>query len=348
MISEFPKPARLPKPVKITEHTWPHGTVPVVSIWCITYNHAKFIRDAIEGFLMQETTFPVEIFIHDDASTDGTAEIIKEYAGKYPKLFWTVLQTENQWSKGNRKILLEYLAWQPGDFIAFCEGDDLWTDKLKLQKQVKIMESDARFVLTWSKLQLINEKGEPLNKLPWNLDKDRVLTLDESVSVAMPGTQSVMLRKSRINSRELSKFAHFPQGDYPMWITSLRDDGRVYFSADCMACYRRHSGGATASFGEPGKCRSLAQMWRQMAISVNRLDSPAFRAHISTHYMWAARGFADQGKVGDALLDMGCSYFYSDKGIATKTNDFCKNAARAMLLWMRSRLLPNRSRHASS
>jgi hypothetical protein len=73
----------LQKPVRIIEQVWAEGTVPLVSIWCITYNHANFIRDAIQGFLMQKTTFPVEIFIHDDASTDGTAEIIQEYSNKY-------------------------------------------------------------------------------------------------------------------------------------------------------------------------------------------------------------------------------------------------------------------------
>ena len=100
---------RLEKPVRISEQVWPDGTVPVVSIFCITYNHVNFIRDAIEGFLIQQTSFPVEIFIHDDASTDGTAEIVKKYAEKYPTLFWTVLQKENQWSKGNKRFLFKYL-----------------------------------------------------------------------------------------------------------------------------------------------------------------------------------------------------------------------------------------------
>lgn len=109
-------------------------------MFCITYNHEKFIRDAIEGFLMQETTFPVEIFIHDDASTDSTPDIVKEYAEKYSQLFWTVFQTENQWSKGNKKILFEYLAQQRGEFIALCEGDDYWTSQHKLQRQWALLK----------------------------------------------------------------------------------------------------------------------------------------------------------------------------------------------------------------
>ena len=106
---------------------------PLVSICCITYNHEKFIKDAIEGFLMQKTDFPIEILIHDDASTDGTTEIIKKYEKEYPDLIHAVYQTENQYSQG--KKVFPILANQAsGKYIALCEGDDYWTDPLKLQK----------------------------------------------------------------------------------------------------------------------------------------------------------------------------------------------------------------------
>src|SRR5690554_88862 len=113
---------------------------PLVSICCITYNHEDFIRDAIEGFLMQKTSFPIEIIIHDDASTDNTANIIEEYANKYPDLFVTILQSENQWSKGGGSIYARFVYPRArGKYIAICEGDDYWTDPLKLQKQVDFL-----------------------------------------------------------------------------------------------------------------------------------------------------------------------------------------------------------------
>ena len=93
---------RLEKPVRITQQVWPEGTVPVVSICCITYQHVNFIRDAVEGFLMQETTFPVEIIIRDDASLDGTTQIVSSYQVKYPRLIRTILHTENQYSLGKK------------------------------------------------------------------------------------------------------------------------------------------------------------------------------------------------------------------------------------------------------
>ena len=111
------------------------GDEPLVSVCCPTYNHSAFIRDAIEGFLMQRRDFPVEIIIHDDASTDGTAAIVRECAEAHPDLIRPILQTENQYSKGE-SISPRVFDVSRGKYIAFCEGDDYWTDPLKLQRQV--------------------------------------------------------------------------------------------------------------------------------------------------------------------------------------------------------------------
>jgi glycosyltransferase involved in cell wall biosynthesis len=81
---------------------------PIVSISCITYNHAPFIRECLEGFLMQKTNFSFEILIHDDASTDGTKDIIEEYAAKYPELIFPIYQSENQYSKGVRGMMANF------------------------------------------------------------------------------------------------------------------------------------------------------------------------------------------------------------------------------------------------
>ena len=111
----------------------------MVSICCITYNQEKYIKDAIEGFLMQKTNFLFEIIIHDDASTDKTADIIREYQQKYPDKIRTILQKENQYKKGVRNSYTVFKEAK-GKYIAFCEGDDYWIDENKLQKQVNYME----------------------------------------------------------------------------------------------------------------------------------------------------------------------------------------------------------------
>ena len=118
----------------------------LVSISCITFNHSKFINECLNGFLMQQTEFEYEIVIHDDASTDGTKEIIKEYVRRYPNIIFPFYQNENKYSKGIRGIMARYnFPRCRGKFIALCEGDDYWTDPLKLQKQVEFLKENPQF-----------------------------------------------------------------------------------------------------------------------------------------------------------------------------------------------------------
>ena len=107
-----------------------------VSILCTTYNHEKYIRHTLESFLMQKTNFKYEILIHDDASTDNTAAIIKEYEEKYPEVIQPIYQKENQYSRGISISSTYLYPKAKGEYIAFCEGDDYWIDENKLQIQV--------------------------------------------------------------------------------------------------------------------------------------------------------------------------------------------------------------------
>lgn len=121
--------------------------LPLVSICCITYNHEPYIREAIEGFLLQKTSFPIEIIIYDDASTDRTAEIVKEYADKHLELIIPIFQSENQYSQGVKPSRTYVIPRARGKYIAICEGDDYWTDPLKLQKQVDFLEANPDYGL---------------------------------------------------------------------------------------------------------------------------------------------------------------------------------------------------------
>lgn len=111
-----------------------------VSIVCNAYNHESYIRDALEGFVMQKTSFPFEVLIHDDASTDKTADIIRQYEKKYPELIKPIYETENQYSKKDGSLSRIQYGRVRGKYIALCEGDDYWTDPHKLQKQFDVME----------------------------------------------------------------------------------------------------------------------------------------------------------------------------------------------------------------
>lgn len=235
----------LPHPVPIGEQSWPEGTVPLVSICCITYNHGPFIRQCLDGFLMQETTFPVEILIHDDASTDDTAAVIREYAAQYPALIRPILQTENQHSRGIAPISHYVIPKTNGRYIATCEGDDYWTDSEKLQKQVDFLEANSEYVITYHDAKIIDEDGRVIgeSKLPFQLRKD--LTSDQLRNGAWTLTLTRCFR---------NVIREFPD-EYQMVLNrdifftvllSVHGHGK-YMDNIQPAVYRQHSGGIWSS-----------------------------------------------------------------------------------------------------
>lgn len=142
-------PARLPvKPETEIIAGWhTSASAPTVSICCATYNHEAYIEDAICGFLAQETNFPFEIIIRDDASEDGTTSIVKQYEARYPNIVKAVINPENEFRKGIRPSQI-WPKLASGKYLAICEGDDFWTSPHKLQKQVELLERHPEAVLS--------------------------------------------------------------------------------------------------------------------------------------------------------------------------------------------------------
>jgi|WetSurMetagenome_2_1015567.scaffolds.fasta_scaffold30036_2 glycosyltransferase involved in cell wall biosynthesis len=120
---------------------------PLVVVWCLTYNQVNYIKDALNGFLMQKTNFNFEVVVHDDASNDGTSDIIKEYAKKNPKVIIPYIEQNNRWMKGGLPYIIELMntKHRRAKYIAFCEGDDYWTNPYKLQMQVDFLESNPKY-----------------------------------------------------------------------------------------------------------------------------------------------------------------------------------------------------------
>lgn len=147
-----------PKSEQALMAAWGDRRVPLLSIVCLAYNHAAFISETLDGFLRQETTFPFEIIVHDDASTDATATIIREYATRYPQVIKPIYQTENQYRKGV-PFSTRLFAQAHGKYIAYCEGDDYWTDPRKLQIQVDFLEKHRDYVMTYHDAFMFNSQG---------------------------------------------------------------------------------------------------------------------------------------------------------------------------------------------
>jgi len=148
----------LPSEKDICESWGGCGDTPMVSICCNTYNHEKYIKDALAGFLNQVTRYPFEVLVYDDASTDGTVEVLRAYKEKYPGIIMLVLQEENQFSKGVSPFL-SLIEMAKGSYIAICEGDDYWTDDNKLEAQVEFLENNKEYVITYTDCAPFDESG---------------------------------------------------------------------------------------------------------------------------------------------------------------------------------------------
>lgn len=241
----------------------------VVSVACITYNHAPYIRQCLAGFLMQKTNFPIEIIVHDDASTDGTDDIIREYALKYPELFKVILQEENQYSKGVDVLSLVFER-SAGKYIALCEGDDYWTDPLKLQKQVDFLEKNPEYVMCSHRYDFYNQSN---NTFDYNSDdKSRPYTLEFLLDggwLFQPLT--VVFRRTALESSRYSECRY--RVDIVLFYFLLQH-GLGYYLSDNMAIYRLHNGGVWS--GINGYSKRLQEYQVRLAIyDLDRSDAAA-------------------------------------------------------------------------
>lgn len=133
---------------------------PLVSVLCLVYNHEPYLRQCLDGFVMQKTDFGFEAIVHDDASTDNSAAILREYAEKYPDIIKPIYEVENQYRKGTLRAIMDNAVSDSSKYIALCEGDDYWTDPHKLQKQVDFLESHPDYGMCFTNFNILRENGQ--------------------------------------------------------------------------------------------------------------------------------------------------------------------------------------------
>jgi glycosyltransferase involved in cell wall biosynthesis len=227
-------------PVSLISKQWNEDGIPLVSICSITYNHAPYIRQCLDGFLMQKTTFPVEILIHDDASTDGTEEIIREYKVKYPHIIKPLYEVENQWIKGRRGSAVFNFPRAQGKYIALCEGDDYWTDPFKLQKQVEFLENNPEYSICFHNVKIYTENENRLVSDYITRDVDETTDIYELAKGNFIHTPSVVFRN--LIKEFPTEFKKSPVGDYFLHMLNA-EHGKIKKLNDSMAVYRVHDNG---------------------------------------------------------------------------------------------------------
>ena len=226
----------------------------VVSIWCTTFNHKPYIRQCLEGFVMQRTSFPFIAIVHDDASTDGTKDIIMEYAQKYPEIIHPIIQKENQFSKGfEEPIRIKLDFCKKTKYVACCEGDDYWTDPLKLQKQFDFMESHLDYSACFHQAYIHYENSDKEDELCGEFE-NRDYTGIEIYTQNPPATASFFFRSSVYDSIVYKKFLKEKMifADIPLFL-SCAHEGKVRGMSDIMSVYRKHTTGLTNTFNSGSK-----------------------------------------------------------------------------------------------
>lgn len=222
----------------------------IVSVSCLTYQHEKYLRQALDSMLMQKTTFAYEIIVHDDASKDNTAAIIREYAEKYPNIIRPILQKENQYSQQVSITHQFILPAARGKYIAYCEGDDYWTDPYKLQKQVDFLEEHPEYMATTHECWEVDEKGKMLSsRYFYGYREQGVYSLEthQKKRLLFGQTATLMHRREAIEFSDPEAAAKFGKikatGDVKKaMLISIRGD--TYCCEEVMSHHRRiYAGG---------------------------------------------------------------------------------------------------------
>ncbi len=218
----------------------------LVSINCLVYNHESYIRQCLDGFVMQKTNFKFEVLVHDDASTDKSAEIIKEYENKYPDIIKPIYQSKNQYSQNVRVSYVYQYPRATGKYIAICEGDDYWCDENKLQKQFDFLEKHPDYYVCCHYNNVIDDDGN-IVITPENVIERDITISDLSPYLGFPHTTSYFFRNPWLDksdeNKELLKPFEVVSYDKTFAIYFLKK-GKVRLLGEIMSAYRyiQHKG----------------------------------------------------------------------------------------------------------
>jgi len=241
----------------------------LVSIICTAYNHESYVEDALKSFLMQKTDFKYEILIHDDASTDQTAQIIRRYEKAYPDLVKPIYQTVNQYSRGIDIFLVHQLPRAKGKYIAICEGDDFWTDCDKLQKQFEAMEAHPEINICSHAVQTVEAKTKKIAGYVTPMKENGILSAEKVIAGGggFVGTNSLFIRRALFDT--MPEFVRVLMLDYSLQIWGSLAGGMLYLN-ECMSAYRVLAAGSwTVEVIRNAQkridiCRKIQAMLRQL------------------------------------------------------------------------------------
>lgn len=245
----------------------------MVSICCLTYNQEAYVEQALKGFVSQKTSFLYEVLIHDDASTDRTADKIREYALLYPDLIKPILQTENQYARGLTNVSGTYnFPRARGRYIAMCEGDDYWTDPYKLQKQVDFLEAHPGCSLVFhsARIEVLGRAFTEQSMRPYK--KSRKVLPEEIINKTSGyPTASLMFRTDMVKALP-DFYVKAPLADVPLQLMAATR-GWAYYMDQPMCVYRLGGASSWTTLMKQGDYeKKQEQYYREMRDMYRRFD----------------------------------------------------------------------------
>ena len=256
---------------------------PLVAIQCLVYNHEPYLRDCLNGFVSQQTSFSFVAIVHDDASTDNSVAIIKEFAEKYPNIIIPIYEKENLYRKPNgilMKTVHAALDKTGSKYIAICEGDDYWTDPLKLQKQIDILESNSDLIACVTNTCKVDKKGNLLEQKKENVvqgNKEGIYDIYDFFKMPQHQYPTATIVYRAIHQNEIrSKYSHTENpflGDWTLWII-LHSYGKFYYLDEVTAAYRTNPTSLTHTVNRVARAKASREICHNVADVVHQAQFP--------------------------------------------------------------------------
>ena len=297
---------------------------PLVAIKCLVFNHEPYLRDCLNGFVMQQTDFPFVAIVHDDASTDHSADIIREYAAKYPDIILPIYETENQYSKKDGslgRIMNAAVDATGAKYIAMCEGDDYWTDPRKLQKQVAFLESHPDYSMCFHGA-IVKDEFECGEEYDCTHIEERDYEINELFTHWIVPTASIVYRNKEVSAYRIIHQEWMITGDVRL-VATCASVGKVRGISAIMSVYRLNQ-------------NSLVHSAAYMLNKINR--SPE-------HYLSFYKSFPllDKDTITWCLAQAYYTRFRKgNQNIVHKMMDICK------CIWYQPQFLISKIRHRKS
>ena len=305
---------------------------PLVAIHCLVYNHEPYLKKCLDGFVMQQTNFPFVAIVHDDASTDNSAAIIREYEQKYPDIIRPIYETENQYSRPDGKLIFimqDAILATGAKYVAICEGDDYWTDPLKLQKQYDILEKDPQLMAVVTDACTVDRKGNLITaKLGGAVpnDKEGKYTLRDFFAIPQHKYTTATVMYSTRHYEEVNKkllYTVSPYlGDWQLWII-LHSYGPFYYLNEVTAAYRTNPTSLTHTVNRVGRAKASRDICHKIADILPEEYADIATDLRKTHLIWMSVAHAARKeKRYDQMIyyilksflvapHYTCSYFYN-------------------------------------